>query len=340
MPPPSGRGSAARNEELLRRVAARTIQWQFQAWGFGEAIALRGLLRAARALDDAEMFQFVRALLLAYAGREVGQSPAEHVAPGRELVNVYQRTGDEPLLRAARRLGAMHASFPCGPHGARMHRPDLSGWRRQIWADCMDNEAPFLVLLGTITGEQPYIDQGLDEITAYARLLQDEETGLLFHGHEEACGRNGQLWARGNGWALMGLIETLRLIPRDCPARAELEWRLSRLCAGLVRWQDESGLWHTVVADPGTYLESTLAAMVASSMPAAFEAGMLDEKQYGAMTRMARQAVMNMIADDGSLQLVTEATPVGEHAMYATRRFGVYPWGQGSLLLMLSEACE
>jgi rhamnogalacturonyl hydrolase YesR len=88
MAPPGGPAGADRDEELLRRVAARTMQWQFQVWGFGEAIALRGLLRAARALDDAEMFQFVRALLLPYAEREVGHSPAEHVAPGRELVNV------------------------------------------------------------------------------------------------------------------------------------------------------------------------------------------------------------------------------------------------------------
>lgn len=323
---------------LLRTVARRTMAWPFQIWGFGEAIALRGLLAASRALDDPAPAAFVGRLLRTYAARpDVGAAPAHHVAPGRELVELYQQTGDEALLVAARRLAALHASFLRNAAGARLHRPDLSGFRRQIWVDCMDNEAPFLVQLGTVTGELSYVDQGVEEIAAYARLLQDDETGLFQHGYEEPCGRNGQVWARGNGWALMGLVETLRLLPRDHARRAELIARLDRVCTGLACRQDVSGLWHTIVDGPDTYVESTLAAMVASAVPAAAAAGLIDPDRYRDMAARARQAVRALIDEDGALRLVTEATPVAERAMYATRAFGVYPWGQGPLLLMLSE---
>ena len=31
---------------------------------------------------------------------------------------------------------------------------------------------------------------------------------------------------------------------------------------------------------------------------------------------------------NGELGLTSEATPVSEHRVYATRRFGVFPWGR------------
>ncbi len=81
-----------------------------------------------------------------------------------------------------------------------MHRPDLPGWRKQIWVDCMDVDAPFLLQLGRITNDESYVDQGLNEILGYARALQvesnSETDGLFWHGYEEDCGTNGQLWAR------------------------------------------------------------------------------------------------------------------------------------------------
>ena len=50
----------------MKAVAACTMRWPFRMWGFGEGIALRGLLHAYRVTGDAEYFGFVRALLRAY----------------------------------------------------------------------------------------------------------------------------------------------------------------------------------------------------------------------------------------------------------------------------------
>ncbi len=102
------------------------------------------------------------------------------------------------------------------------------------------------------------------------------------------------------------------------------------------RFQDAGGLWHTVI-NADTYLESTLAAMVAYAATKAFDAGCLDPAEFGGMEQKARRAVTELIAADGSLERVSEATPVSEFRMYATRPFGVFPWGQGPLLLMLSQ---
>lgn len=322
---------------VIEQVCAVTMRWPFRLWGFGEAIALRGLLAAAGATGDREPLGFVSALLRQYVARGVGKSPEEHVAPARELLLLYEGTKEQDLLLAARQLADLYVSFPKNSRSARMHRPDLPGWSRQIWVDCMDSEPPFLVQLGELTGDEAYVDQGAEELAAYARLLQDARSGLFYHGFEELCGRNGQTWARGNGWALMGLVDTLLNLPHEHVLYGELTERLDKLCAGLCRYQADDGFWNTIVPDARTYKEATLPAMVASVLPLAFGAGLLDRGKYREMERRAREAVLRVVGEDGTLQFVSEATPIGEWGLYASRKFGCFPWGQGALLLMLAQ---
>lgn len=322
--------------DLLRACAAVAMRWNYRVWGFGEAVALHGLLAAGDRLGDPAPFGFVHGVLRTWLGRGVARSNEDHVGAGRELVEIYARTGDPQFLDAARALAALNAGFPKGPHGARYHRGDTPGWRWQIWVDCMHVDGPFLAALAAATGEDRYYDQAADELLGYARTLQTDD-GLFTHGFERECGRNGQLWARGNGWALMGLVDTLALLPRAHPAWAELQQRTAALADALIPLQGGSGLWHTVLDDPATYLESTLAAMAASALHDAFHHGILDAERFGEMERRARSAMHAEVTADGVLQLVSDATPVGEHATYATRPFGAFPWGQGPLLLALCQ---
>ena len=211
----------------------------------------------------------------------------DHVGAGRELLELHRRTGDDQFLEAARKLAALNASFPAGPNGERYHRGDTPGWRWQIWVDCMDVDGPFLAALAHATGEDRYFDQAVGELLGYARTLQ-ADSGLLFHGFERDCGRNGELWARGNGWALMGLVDTLVLLPRSHPAWPELQQRTVALVDALALAQHPSGLWHTVVNDPATYLESTLATMAAYALREGMKHGVLDIAPRGDGTQGAR----------------------------------------------------
>jgi unsaturated rhamnogalacturonyl hydrolase len=269
----------------------------------------------------------------------VARSNEDHVGAGRELVDLHRRTRDPQFIEAARRLAALNAGFPQSDQGARFHRGDTPGWRWQIWVDCMDVDGPFLASLAHATGEDCYFDQAAQELLGYARALQDDG-GLLYHGFERDCGRNGLLWARGNGWALMGLVDTLVLLPRAHASWEELHQRLVRLVDALALVQTPSGLWHTVVDDPATYLESTLAAMTAYALREAFDFGLLDAQRYGDVERKARAAMHEAMGADGTLKLVSDATPVGALATYATRPFGIFPWGQGPLLLALCQEAK
>jgi unsaturated rhamnogalacturonyl hydrolase len=324
------------HDTLVRAVAAQTMRWPFRMWAFGEAVALRGLLAAARATDDREPLGFVRALLRTYMARGVGRSPEEHVAPASELLAAHALDGDEAWLDAARALASFYLSAPMGSHGVRYRRPDLPGWQRQIWVDSMDGAPPFLARLARVTGEELYASESARELIGYARLLQDERSGLVIHGFEASCGTNGQHWARGSGWAVMGFVETLAWLPRAAVHREELVQRLAALLNAIAVRQHDSGLWSTVLDRPETPLETTLAAMSVCAIDRARAVGLLDRNRHRTMYERARAAVLERVSPDGALELVSDATPIGELQMYASRPFGAFPWGQGPLLLMLT----
>lgn len=324
-------------ETVIKNVGVRTMRLNFRMWRFGESIALRGLMRSSEVTGDPGPLAYSLALLRAYLAGGIAKSHVEHVAPATELLMAYDVTGEETFLEAARRRAALHASCPQNAVGARVHRTDLSGWERQIWVDCMDIDPPFLARLGMVTAEGGYFDQSAEETIAYCRCLQDEKTGLFCHGFEESCGRNGQLWARGNGWAITGMVETLKFLPQSHALYKEIQERLTAQCRGLAQCQDSGGLWHTLLLHSETYLESTLATMVAYALHEAFTAKTLWEGDFRTMEEHARSAAMDLIGKDGELKLVSDATPVGEAKMYASRPFGIFPWGQGALLLMISQ---
>jgi rhamnogalacturonyl hydrolase YesR len=325
--------------DKLRAATDVAMRWNFRVWGFGEAIALRGLLKAGDVLRDPAPFGFVHGIMRSWLGRGVARSNEDHVGAGRELLELHRRTRDPQFLDAARKLAALNAGFPVGSNGERYHRGDTPGWRWQIWVDCMDVDGPFLAELAKVTGESDYYDQAVSELLGYARTLQSD-SGLLFHGFERHCGRNGELWARGNGWALMGLVDTLAVLPQTHATWPELHRRTVALVDALARTQDASGMWHTVMDDSATYLESTLATMAAYALSEGMRHGFLEFSHYAEMERRARAAMHAQLASDGTLQLVSDATPVGARAVYATRPFGTFPWGQGPLLLALCQEIE
>ncbi|HET9445914.1 MAG TPA: glycoside hydrolase family 88 protein, partial [Steroidobacteraceae bacterium] len=130
--------------DQIGAVAAVAMRWNYRVWGFGEAIALRGLLAAGDVLGDPAPFGFVHGVMRTWLGRGVARSNEDHVGAGRELIELYKRTHDVQFLDAAKKLAALNASFPTGPNGERYHRGDTPGWRWQIWVDCMDVDGPFL----------------------------------------------------------------------------------------------------------------------------------------------------------------------------------------------------
>ncbi len=71
------------------------------------------------------------------------------------------------------------------------------------------------------------------------------------------------LWARGNCWVTIAIPEFIELLELPNPATSLREFLLEthlQQIRTLVKHQDKSGLWHTLIDDPGSYLEASATA--------------------------------------------------------------------------------
>lgn len=325
----------ARLTQLLDRVAQQTKVYPFKVWGFGEAIAMLGLLAAAQVRSDRGHRSFVEAQFNRWrAARQDRLDFADHVTPGVPLVFLARH--DARWMPAVMALGRLFTSFP-RPSGVPVHRPDLERWMSHVWVDCLYTDGAFLALLARMTGDRAWEDLACEHTLAYVRVLWDQPRGLFVHGYDAATGAaNAVHWGRGNGWAMLGLLDMLRVLRRDHPAWQRLAGVVSNQIIEVVSLQDPGGHWHAVVDHPETYLEASVAAMMAYALPAAVRLGLAGPAAVTAAAR-AFHAALAAVDASGGLSGVSEATPAGDLWTYATRPTGIYPWGQGPLLLAIAD---
>lgn len=327
-----------RGAGMLRRVADRTMAFDFREWFWGDAIAIEGLLAAHRATGLASYRDFVVGLFRAWIDRTNRPTHADHMVPGSALVELYELTGDVEYLDYARRLADLLIQAERSPaSGAYFYRADRPEFHGHMWVDALQLGPPFLARLGQVTGEGAYFHEAVVHASAHLRLLQDRDSGLFFHLWDEERGRpNGVRWSRGNGWALLGLVDTLARVPIGQPGREELEESLRRQVPSFVALQDGGGHWHIVADRPDTYLEPSAAAFACAALPRAIAGGLADGGTAAAVEHGWR-ALDAYLDDDGALWGVSIATWPGDVSHYGAQPVGVQKWGQGPLLLALAE---
>ena len=172
--------------------------------------------------------------------------------------------------------------------------------------------------------------QDFAEITRQFVLIdqhaRDAKTGLLYHGWEETkqqpwanreTGDSPTFWARGMGWYLMALVDTLPWYPENDPGRAELLAILERTAAAVVRYQDgESGLWYQVLDKPGAkgnYFESSAACMFTYALAKGVRLGYLPRAYEQNAERGWRGIQTHFVqtAADGSVTLTGTVKAIG-----------------------------
>jgi unsaturated rhamnogalacturonyl hydrolase len=290
--------------------------------------------------------------VVAWAARREPFRELDNTAPGHVMCLLVEQTHDERITRAARELAAFLAgrrrlegafvSFERAPlrrpYGdARLSREDealLADPGAGVFVDCLHFDPPFFAHLGSLTRDDALIDLAAEQALAHLRLLQDE-SGLVWHFWlERTSSRYGYGWARGQGWALLGLIDLLAYLPHGHPARAELHTALVRLADALAACQETDGGWPAVADDPDSGPESSTAAFASAGFAEAARRGLL-EPRFRERAEAAWEHAWSRVEEDGRLAGVSDAVWASTvHSHYANVPTGlVVPWGQGPLLL-------
>ncbi|MCL1832261.1 MAG: glycoside hydrolase family 88 protein [Oscillospiraceae bacterium] len=214
-------------------------------------------------------------------------------ANGEAVLRAYEHTGNVLYKSAAdKMLAYLMQSAPRTDGGLICHN-EVSfheGFTpKQIWADSLYMLPPFLSLMGEVTEARKQLDGYLDALT-------DPETGLLFHIYDAGSGRfvRPKLWATGNGWALLGLA---RMGDRYRP-------RAKALLNAMLTYSTDSGIFHDVLDDCGSFEDATSSMMTAAFIYRAIAEGWLS-REYAVHADKVYEGVQHKIDEYGIIQGVS-----------------------------------
>jgi unsaturated rhamnogalacturonyl hydrolase len=344
----------------LTAAAERLVRHPFRCWFYGDSIGFEGLLAATELLGDERYAAFAHGYLRAWAARDTPRREDDNTAPGHVLCAVAERHGDGELLAAAERLADHLAARrrvtgvaltfedarrslrePYG--GVRLpaaERQLLSDPGAGIYVDCLHFDPPFYAHLGRLTGVRGWADRAVDEALGYAQLLVDPATGLYHHYWLERTHRAyGLGWGRGQGWALMGLLDVVALAPEGTPELDRVAGLATSLAEAIVRWQRPDGSWPAVVQLARSGPEASTAAFMAAAFVRGIRLGLFPSATFGPAADAAWASTLGPLDESGLLTGVSAAvyssTALGHYARVPLG-FDV-PWGQGPVLVAAAE---
>ena len=179
----------------------------------------------------------------------------------------------------------------------------------QGWTDDMFMASAILSRMGAIEGHQGDLDAAASLLTDYAARLQRPD-GIFMHATDGPFA-----WGRGNGFAALGLVETLARLPERHAARAGLLAVYRKQMAALVGQQSPDGSWRQVIDEPGAYREETATAMILTAMTRGLRAGWLD-RSYRRTVDRAWRALAAHVTDESTLVDVCAGTGAGPTRRY------------------------
>jgi rhamnogalacturonyl hydrolase YesR len=180
-----------------------------------------------------------------------------------------------------------------------------------VWPDDLYMGGVFLVRWGIYNHDQKFIDDAANQIIHQAALEQDSD-GLWFHGYFVNEKRHAPFkWGRGNGWAMVALVETLSAMPENDPLRPQLLDILRKQIDGLKKVQSPDGMWRQVLDKPELWEETSCTAMFAYGIARAVNRGWIDAADM-AVARRAFAGISKNVTADGVVKGTCAGTNIGE----------------------------
>ncbi len=133
-----------------------------------------------------------------------------------------------------------------------------------------------MFMLGSTMGRSYALTQETQYLDILTNFLVEMGTqqisGLYWHDRETPF-----YWGRGNGFAVLGLAETLTYLPQSHPLYVDILLMYRKLLNGLLKYQNPSGCYHQVITLPGSYQELTSTCMIGYGIARGIKLGLLDQ---------------------------------------------------------------
>jgi rhamnogalacturonyl hydrolase YesR len=305
--------------QLLKQVSQTLLTMQRYSWEQGVAaqafLELGDIDLAIMLARDAVQRQSSDGRLALMHDNEGVTDPAAN----GEAVLIAARITKDPALQTAvdAMLKYLLKTAPRAVDGTLFHVTDV----KEVWVDSMYMAPPFLAVAGQV-------DDAILQIHGIKRRLWNSEAKLYAHiwDEERNALTRSKHWGVGNGWVAAGITRVIRILTKaQTSERLILEQHVREVIDGCLVHQRADGLFHDLVDQPETFIETNLSQMLAYSIYRGIVGGWLP-LTYKAHADKMREAVHQKVDDFGYVQGVCGA-PTFDHA-------GTAPEGQAFFLLM------
>jgi rhamnogalacturonyl hydrolase YesR/polygalacturonase len=316
-------------------------------WNYEQGLLLYAFYEIYKYTDDEKYFKFMKDNLDQYINDEGEINTYNYDAfnvdllnPGRAILYVYRKTGDEKFKNAADRLRGQIKNQPRTASGGFWHKkiyPD------QMWLDGLYMAEPFYAMYSKEFNQPEYFDDITKQFILIEEKTRDEKTGLLYHAWDESkaqkwadpqTGRAPNFWGRAMGWYAMALVDVLDYLPYEHKDRTKLIEILNRLSDALLKYRDgNSNIWYQIIDQSnreGNYLEASASSMFTYAFIKGANKGYLPEKFKMEADKSFKGILKNVtsIESDGYINLLDICRSAG---------LGGNPYRDGSFEYYISE---
>ena len=253
---------------------------------------------------------------------------------GHSLLSLWQETGDEKYLEIIHsKIDYLRNEAPRFSNHVLQHTVSSnSDFPEQCWADTLFMAAFFMLRYGIMAKDNDVIEDALNQYYWHIQYLQDEKTGLWYHGYDNIRKdhMSGVYWGRANCWAAYTMSIVKHILP-ECylyPQYQEIVGSLTEQLCALKIFQTDDGLWRTILDDQESYEELSASAGIAAAM-------ILNENPlYNKYVEKSISGILAHVAPDGKVMDVSGGTAImKDREGYRTiSKKWTWGWGQGMAL--------
>ncbi|RPD98114.1 glycoside hydrolase family 105 protein [Candidatus Pantoea deserta] len=330
-------------EFLLRLDDGRVIDTKgWAGWEWTHGIGLYGMLHYYQQTGDRQTLNIIDDWFAARMAEGTPTKNVNTVAPFLTLAYRYEETANAAWRPVLERWAEwVMYEMPRTEQGGLQHIVYNNENHQQLWDDTLMMSVMALAKIGQLLDRPEFVEEASYQFLLHTQYLMDRQTGLWFHGwnfegrHNFANAR----WARGNSWLTIVIPDFLEMMnwPEQHATRRFLLQVLESQVKALRDCQHPSGLWHTLLDDPDSYLEASATAGFAYGIIKAVRKRYLSA-EYLPTGLNALRGVMANIDEDGELKQVSFGTAMGSDLdYYRNVPLTSMPYGQAMALLCLTE---
>ncbi|WP_099469910.1 beta-galactosidase BglB [Konateibacter massiliensis] len=315
---------------------------KYQFWEWTQGVGLFGFWRYFEYTKDEKYLD----ILIRYYDRqmEIG-FPAKNVnttAPMLAMSYLVEYTKNEAYKKICDDWAEwIYTEMPRTEEGGLQHTTSDTLNDQELWDDTLFMTVLFLANMGRMNERKDYVEEAKYQFLLHTKYLADKKTGLWFHGYTFHGNHNfaEALWGRGNCWITAAIPEFLDMVECDAASKRFLEEALRAQVEGLVKYQDETGMWHTLVDDKTSYVEASATCGFAYGILRAAQMGIID-KSLTECAQKALEPILSCITEEGKVNQVSYGTAMGRESkdFYKSIEIKSMPYGQALAILFLIEA--